>query len=374
MNSLFFYGTLRHIPLLSAVLGRSLEESEVINVTLKDHEVFAVQDEVFPMIVKGGRGATGLLIETISDEEVERLRFYEGGHDFDLELVCVEVDGVPHEARVFFPASGVERANGPWSLDRWVHDSGDWSVFGAHEELSYFGLKSRETVNEMLPMIRARAMAKVIASGEHCSFSPGGMTTKDVATLSMKRPYGAHFTVEEYDLSYRRYDGSSEDNVRRAVLVATDAVIVLPYDPVRDRVLLVEQFRPGPYVRGDNKPWQLEPIAGRIDGKEAIEDAAHREAMEEAGLTIRVLEKVAKCYPSPGTSTEFYHIFVGLADLPDDITGIGGLDHEAEDIQSFVYQLTTLMEFVDEGRIVNAPLVLAAHWLVRHRKRLSTLT
>ena len=34
-------------------------------------------------------------------------------------------------------------------------------------------------------------------------------------------------------------------------------MVVLPWDPVRDRVLLVDQFRAGPAARGDGQPVRL---------------------------------------------------------------------------------------------------------------------
>ncbi len=78
-------------------------------------------------------------------------------------------------------------------------------------------------------------------------------------------PMPHFFAVEEYDLSYRRFDGSFSKPVNRAAFVSGDAVTVLPYDPLRDRVLLIEQFRIGPMARGDAQPWLLEAIAGRVD-------------------------------------------------------------------------------------------------------------
>ena len=74
-----------------------------------------------------------------------------------------------------------------------------------------------------------------------------------------------------------------------------------------DRVLLVEQFRTGPYVKGDTNPWVLEPIAGLIDVGETPVEAGLREAKEEAHLDIKHMELVARSYPSPGISTEFFH-------------------------------------------------------------------
>lgn len=84
-------------------------------------------------------------------------------------------------------------------------------------------------------------------------------------------------------------------------------MIVLTYDPVHDRVLLVEQFRAGPLARQEENPWRLEPIAGLIDRGETPEEAGLREAHEEAGLTLSRLELVARSYPSPVISTEFFH-------------------------------------------------------------------
>ena len=370
MNSLFLYGTLRHVPLLSAVLGRPASELDIADASLADHEVCAVAGEIFPMIRAGGDGAHGMLLRGLSATDVARLEFYEGGFDYDLQDLTVVAEGQDVEARVFFPAPGVWQADGPWSLENWAEQYGDWSVFGAIEEMSYFGLRSREEVDRMLPMIQARATAKVNAKKRNFAHSPGGLAWDDVSDVHMRRPYADYFALEEYDLAFKRYDGSTSEMVRRAVFVATDAMIVLPYDPVRDRVLLVEQFRPGPYARGDRKPWQLEPIAGRVDSHETAEETAHREAREEAGLTLSYLEEVAHCYASPGCSTEYYDIFVGIADLPDGIDGVSGLEEEAEDIRSFLLSYDELIALVDQMRIVNAPLVLAALWLSRHRERL----
>ena len=98
--------------------------------------------------------------------------------------------------------------------------------------------------------------------------------------------------------------------------MATDAALVLPYDPLRDRLLLVEQFRMGPYGRGDPRPWMLEPVAGRIDAGETPEETARRECREEARLDLRGLEKISTHYCTPGYSTEVFHLFSGCAICP----------------------------------------------------------
>jgi nudix-type nucleoside diphosphatase (YffH/AdpP family) len=116
----------------------------------------------------------------------------------------------------------------------------------------------------------------------------------------------------------RRFDGDAQRDVRRAVFRVTDAATVLPYDPVRDRILLLEQLRFGPLAQGDPAPWLLEPVAGLIDAGETPEETARREAAEEAGLVIGDLHFVARYYPSPGGVSQVLYSYIGLADLPDE--------------------------------------------------------
>jgi 8-oxo-dGTP pyrophosphatase MutT (NUDIX family) len=92
--------------------------------------------------------------------------------------------------------------------------------------------------------------------------------------------------------------------------------------------------------------------------------------MEEAGLRLGALHEVAEVYCSPGNSSEFYYLYVGDADLPDDSAGIGGLDAEDEDIRSHILDFDAFMEMCDRFALANAPLLILAFWLARHRDRL----
>jgi nudix-type nucleoside diphosphatase (YffH/AdpP family) len=188
--------------------------------------------------------------------------------------------------------------------------------------------------------------------------------------MDRQRSYAHFFALDDMQVRHERFDGTMTEPLDRAVFIAADAAIMLPYDPIRDRVLLVEQIRMGPLARGDTSVWQLEPIAGHVDPGETPEQAVQREALEEAGLTVQFLEKVAEVYASPGNSTEFYYIFMGLADLPDGAQGAGGLASEGEDIRSHILSFDELMALVGNFDAANAPLVLAAYWLAHNRARL----
>ena len=115
-----------------------------------------------------------------------------------------------------------------------------------------------------------------------------------------------------------------------------------------------------------------EPVAGMVDPGESPEEAAHREAMEEAHLTLAALEPAGRAYSSSGSSTEFLHLFVGIAELTTTIED-GGVDTEGEDIRSRILAFSELMDMVDRHEIKDMPLLALANWLARHRQRLRDL-
>ncbi|MBL4927587.1 NUDIX domain-containing protein [Fuscibacter oryzae] len=240
----------------------------------------------------------------------------------------------------------------------------------ALDVMALYGLKPAAEVAARLGMVKVRgaARARAVVGAPAALRSP--RQPQDVQVSARSEPYARFFAVEEYDLSFRQFGGQASPVVTRAVFLSGDAVTVLPYDPVRDRVLLVEQFRSGPFGRGDANPWQLEAIAGRIDPGETPEQAARREAVEEAGLTLGALETVAGYYPSPGICAEFLYSYVALCDLPDGSAGVFGVAGEAEDIRGHLIGFDDLMALVGSGEVGNAPLILTALWLQRERGRL----
>ncbi len=214
--------------------------------------------------------------------------------------------------------------------------------------------------------VAAASRVRAMAAAEAGLRRGGG----PVEVLARRHPHLGFFGLEELELTHPRFDGSRSARLLREVFVAGDAVTVLPYDPRRDRVLLVEQFRMGPFGRGDPLPWQLEAIAGRIDPGETPEAAARREAVEEAGLVLGALEKVAEYYPTPGAVTEYLYSYVASCDLPDGVAGLFGAAGEAEDIRGQLVPFDRLLAAVAAGEIGNAPLLLTVLWLQRERERL----
>lgn len=192
----------------------------------------------------------------------------------------------------------------------------------------------------------------------------------DLDLLSIDQPWAGFFAIEEWRFRHRRFDGDMGQPILREVFVTPDAVTVLPYDPARDRVLLVEQFRPGPAARGDPQSWQIEAVAGMIDPGETPEETARRETLEEAGLALGALHRVAGYYPSPGAHTEYVTSYIGIADLPDGVAGLGGLPQEHEDIRSHLMSFEALMALIESGEAASGPLIVSALWLAQARPRL----
>jgi ADP-ribose pyrophosphatase len=251
----------------------------------------------------------------------------------------------------------------------------DWSIFEGREGevmaglvLRALGRLSPEQVGRRLGALRVEAASRVRAQD---AAARGLRVGSGEVSVEVPEPsHAGFFGLDLWRLQHRRFDGGMSPTLVREVFVMGDAVTVLPYDPVRDRVLLIEQMRMGPLGRGDPLPWQLEAIAGRIDPGETPEAAARREAVEEAGLALGALEKVAEYYPTPGAVTEYLYSYVALCDLPDGVAGVFGAAEEAEDIKGHLVPFDRLVEVLASGEIGNAPLLLTVLWLQRERVRL----
>jgi len=374
MSSLFFYGTLRDADLLRLILGPCADNIIIRDAQLAQHCVYWAKDQVFPMIcAEPGAIAVGVLLTDLTDEHVARLDYYEGGFGYTLKPIQVSVTDEIFDALTYFPDSGLWERGEVWSLPAWQAAWGDLNRKAAQEAMGYFGQISAAELAKRMPMIRSRAAARIAAADEVPANIRSDTSSNEVIDISIEPTHAGFFVTRTYELRHPTFAGGLSDTVHREVFVATDAAIVLPYDPKRDRVLLVEQFRMGPYGRGDPKPWMLEPVAGRVDPGETPEDAAHRECFEEAGLRLGHLEKIAGYYCSPGCSTEYFHCYVGLCDLPQETTGQGGLDSEHEDIRTHVLGFNEAMELLTSGEADNGPLILSLVWLARERDRLRAL-
>lgn len=370
MVPLFLYGTLCHAPLRDLVAGEDTSE-HVRPATLAGYRVVWVMGESHPMILEAdGKVAEGLLYQAGTEAARERMDYYEGGFGYRLQSVQVMTEAGPVSAQMYVPEDHAMVPGEPWNLEDWARRWGPLTCLTAEEVLLDMGSRPPSEVARRFGPLRARAQARLNARKAAPTTLRRRAAPEDVRLDRRSLAYSRFFTVEEYDFSHRKFSGEHGEVVNRTAFISADAVTILPYDPARDRVLLVEQFRAGPFARGDSQPWMLEPIAGRIDGGESPEEAARREAIEEASITLKDMHLVAEYYPTPGAKSEYLFGFIATADLPDEAAGIGGLEGEGEDIRSHIVPFDRAMELVQSGEINVGPLILLILHLDRLRDRL----
>ena len=190
----------------------------------------------------------------------------------------------------------------------------------------------------------------------------------DVEVLARSCAFDGFFKLEQLQLRHRLFDGGWSAPLTRELFVRDPAVCVLPYDPERDSVLLIEQFRIGA-LDDPRSPWLLELVAGIVEPGESVADVAHREADEEAGATLTALEPICQYHASPGGSTESIHLLCGRVDS-DGLGGVHGLADEGEDIRALVMPRSQAYAAVVDGVINNAATLIALQWLELNHQRL----
>ena len=191
----------------------------------------------------------------------------------------------------------------------------------------------------------------------------------DWELLGRDTPFRGFFRLDRVTLRHRLYWGGWSASMTRELFMRHQAVAVLPYDPGRQEVLLVEQFRVGALERAGS-PWCLELIAGIADrAEEPLEELARREAREEAGLDLGAMTPLYDYMASPGGSDERLKLFVAHADLFG-VGGIHGKPEENEDIRVVSAGLDEVNELMREGWVDNAPALIALQWLLLHHDRL----
>ncbi len=173
------------------------------------------------------------------------------------------------------------------------------------------------------------------------------------------------YRLDRVRLRHELFAGGMGREISRELFVRHDAVCVLPYDPQRDEVVLIEQFRVGALDKTAN-PWLVELVAGLIDKDEQPEEVAHREAQEEAGLTFSALWPMTRYFPSPGGSDELVHLYLGRCSS-EGAGGLHGLEEEGEDIRVRVWALEDALQAVRDGQIANAASIIALQWLALNR-------
>jgi ADP-ribose pyrophosphatase len=197
------------------------------------------------------------------------------------------------------------------------------------------------------------------------------MTRSDVEIIEKTVCYEGFFRIERYRLRHRLFNGSWSGDIVRELFERGHAAAVLPFDPVRDEVVLIEQFRVGALATPGG-PWLMGIVAGVIDGDETTEDVVRREAIEEAGCTVAELIPICDYLVSPGGTSEIISLYCGKVDAGG-VGGIHGLDEENEDIKVTVIPFNDALSLLESGKINSASPIMALQWLALNHQRVRTL-
>ena len=161
---------------------------------------------------------------------------------------------------------------------------------------------------------------------------------------------GNYYTLRMASFDFQRADGTWQHQERESYDIG-DAAAVLPFDKARGKVLLIKQFR-WPVFEWGQKQLLIEVIAGKLDSDTPV-DCIHKEAMEEAGVTLSDPRLVTNCFVSPGAVKERVALFLASYDSTAPRAKGGGHEDEGEDIAVLEMSLEEAMAMIPAGQIVD---------------------
>jgi ADP-ribose pyrophosphatase len=196
------------------------------------------------------------------------------------------------------------------------------------------------------------------------------VSKKQFEVLDKQTVYQGFFRLEQYTLKHTLFNGGWSQPITRELFRRGNCVAVLLYDPDRDEVVLIEQFRVGA-VYEPQRAWLIEIVAGAIEDGETAEDVAYREAIEEAGCEIKELLEIQQFYTTPGGCSERITLFCGRVDSTA-VGGVHGLVEEDEDIRVSAVKFADVFQMLEDGLIESGIPIIAIQWLYIHRDTLKT--
>jgi ADP-ribose pyrophosphatase len=195
----------------------------------------------------------------------------------------------------------------------------------------------------------------------------------DVQLVSEQRVWNGRFPLDVVRFRHRRFDGTFSGLKTWEVWRRGRAAAVLPYDPVADAVVLIEQFRL-PALAAEVDPVLVELPAGLCDGGETPEATARREMAEEMGLAVGELRRIGGFLLTPGGTDELCELYAGRVQVPevdaDGVSGHFGMVEEHEDIRVRVWPVDGAIEAALAGRVPNSVAAIGLLWLAARRATL----
>ena len=137
----------------------------------------------------------------------------------------------------------------------------------------------------------------------------------DVVIESEQRVWSGRFPLDVVKFRHRRFDGAMSDTRTWELWRRGQAAALLPYDPVADAVVLIEQFR-FPALAAGVDPTLVELPAGLCEDNEDPAETIRREMREEMNLDADRIERIGGFLLTAGGADEFCHLYVGRVVAP----------------------------------------------------------
>jgi ADP-ribose pyrophosphatase len=178
--------------------------------------------------------------------------------------------------------------------------------------------------------------------------------------INKKNLYSGFFSLNKYEFIHEKHNGEWTSTVEREVFSGAHVSSLLPYDPIKKEIILIQQFRAGALSRYDEN-YLLEIVAGIVDEGENPEQTAIRECFEETGCEVKKIHPIQSYFPAPGSSESFYHIYLGEIQAFDG-ERIKGLEKENEDILVKSFKIDEVRQMLKEKKIMNGLTLVALQW------------
>tara|TARA_X000000368_G_C22937736_1_gene670665 strand:- start:121 stop:702 length:582 start_codon:yes stop_codon:yes gene_type:complete len=178
--------------------------------------------------------------------------------------------------------------------------------------------------------------------------------------INKKNLYSGFFNLNKYEFIHQKHDGNWTNKVEREIFSGAHVSTVLPFDPIKKEILLIQQFRAGVISRYDDD-YLYEIVAGIIDKNENPQEAAIRECAEETGCKVKKIIPIQSYFPAPGSSESYYHLFLGEINSFDG-EKIMGLESENENILVKAFKVDDVRKMLKNKEIKNGLTLVALQW------------
>jgi len=178
--------------------------------------------------------------------------------------------------------------------------------------------------------------------------------------INKENLYTGFFNLNKYEFIHQKHDGNWTEKIEREIFSGAHVATLLPFDPLKKEIILIQQFRAGTLSRYD-EDYLYEIVAGIIDENESPEKTAKRECLEETGCKVNKITKIQSYFPAPGSSESYYHLFLGEI---NSFKGerIMGLENENENILVKAFKINEVKDMLKRKKIKNGVTLIALQW------------